>query len=185
MCTRVDIAVPPAKIWCKGSLVFTLSLASRLFYQATLSVHSSLKCDYLLDSLTSASPRSLYTYGTCCILLVWWCQARNKGTVAFATCEFRIVTKYNCIRMSVDAYGPSSQSLTFLDTEETDLIGADTQGSEFDFTDFTLPSPSQTQASQHDVIQTQSSQPAIQVNRSLSLYSVTRSCPMRFNVKSL
>lgn len=46
-------------------------------------------------------------------------------------------------RMSVDAYGPSSQTLTFLDTEETDLIGADTQGSEFDFTDFTLPSPSQ------------------------------------------
>ncbi|EGI69714.1 Putative regulator of nonsense transcripts 1 [Acromyrmex echinatior] len=65
--------------------------------------------------------------------------------------------------MSVDAYGPSSQTLTFLDTEETDLIGADTQGSEFDFTDFTLPSPSQTQASQHDVTQTQSSQ-SIQVN---------------------
>ena len=63
------------------------------------------------------------------------------------------------VRMSVDAYGPSSQTLTFLDTEETDLIGADTQGSEFDFTDFTLPSPSQTQASQHDVTQTQSSQP--------------------------
>lgn len=62
-------------------------------------------------------------------------------------------------RMSVDAYGPSSQTLTFLDTEETDLIGADTQGSEFDFTDFTLPSPSQTQASQHDATQTPSSQP--------------------------
>ena len=55
--------------------------------------------------------------------------------------------------MSVDAYGPSSQTLTFLDTEETDLIGADTQGSEFDFTDFTLPSPSQTQASQHETAQ--------------------------------
>lgn len=52
--------------------------------------------------------------------------------------------------MSVDAYGPSSQTLTFLDTEEGDLIGADTQGSEFEFTDFTLPSQSQTQASQHD-----------------------------------
>lgn len=51
--------------------------------------------------------------------------------------------------MSVDAYGPSSQSLTFLDTEEGDLLGADTQGTEFDFTDFTLPS--QTQASQLDV----------------------------------
>lgn len=55
--------------------------------------------------------------------------------------------------MSVDAYGPSSQTLTFLDTEEADLIGADTQGSEFDFTDFTLPS--QTQASQHDGTQSQ------------------------------
>lgn len=52
--------------------------------------------------------------------------------------------------MSVDAYGPSSQTLTFLETEEGDLIGADTQGSEFEFTDFTLPSQSQTQASQHD-----------------------------------
>lgn len=50
--------------------------------------------------------------------------------------------------MSVDAYGPSSQTLTFLDTEDADLIGADTQGSECDFTDFTIPS--QTQASQHD-----------------------------------
>lgn len=75
--------------------------------------------------------------------------------------------------MSVDAYGPSSQTLTFLDTEETDLIGADTQGSEFDFTDFTLPSPSQTQASQHDATQTQSSQPqvgptAVAVSLSLS-----------------
>ncbi|KZC14447.1 Regulator of nonsense transcripts 1 like protein [Dufourea novaeangliae] len=65
--------------------------------------------------------------------------------------------------MSVDAYGPSSQTLTFLDPEEADLIGADTQGSEFDFTDFTLPSPSQTQASQHDVVQSQPSQP-VQVN---------------------
>ena len=47
--------------------------------------------------------------------------------------------------MSVDAYGPSSQTLTFLDTEDTDLLGADTQGSEFDFTDFTLPSQTQSQ----------------------------------------
>ena len=46
--------------------------------------------------------------------------------------------------MSVDAYGPSSQTLTFLDTEDVaDLLGADTQGSEFDFTDFTLPSQTQ------------------------------------------
>ena len=59
--------------------------------------------------------------------------------------------------MSVDAYGPSSQTLTFLDTEESDLIGGDTQGSEFDFTDFTVPS--QTQASQHDAIENQHSQP--------------------------
>ncbi|XP_013391305.1 regulator of nonsense transcripts 1 [Lingula anatina] len=60
--------------------------------------------------------------------------------------------------MSVDAYGPSSQTLTFLDTEEADLLGADTQGSEFDFTDFTLPSQtqSQTQASQLDGGQSQS-----------------------------
>lgn len=52
--------------------------------------------------------------------------------------------------MSVETYGPSSQTLTFLDTEEGDLIGADTQGSQFDFTNFTLPSQSQTQASQLD-----------------------------------
>uniref|UniRef100_A0A8C1SA35 UPF1 RNA helicase and ATPase n=1 Tax=Cyprinus carpio TaxID=7962 RepID=A0A8C1SA35_CYPCA len=47
--------------------------------------------------------------------------------------------------MSVEAYGPSSQTLTFLDTEEAELLGADTQGSEFEFTDFTLPSQTQTQ----------------------------------------
>lgn len=60
--------------------------------------------------------------------------------------------------MSVDTYGPNSQSLTFLDNEETDLLGADTQGTEFDFTDFTLPSQtqSQTQASQLDAGQSQS-----------------------------
>lgn len=49
------------------------------------------------------------------------------------------------IKMSVEAYGPSSQTLTFLDTEEAELLGADTQGSEFEFTDFTLPSQTQTQ----------------------------------------
>uniref|UniRef100_A0AAZ3QQY8 Upf1 domain-containing protein n=1 Tax=Oncorhynchus tshawytscha TaxID=74940 RepID=A0AAZ3QQY8_ONCTS len=47
--------------------------------------------------------------------------------------------------MSVEAYGPSSQTLTFLDTEEAELLGADTQGSEYEFTDFTLPSQTQTQ----------------------------------------
>lgn len=57
--------------------------------------------------------------------------------------------------MSVDAYGPSSQTLTFLDTEEGELLGADTQGSEFDFNDFTIPSQSQTQASQIDAGQSQ------------------------------
>ncbi|XP_029498168.1 regulator of nonsense transcripts 1-like [Oncorhynchus nerka] len=46
--------------------------------------------------------------------------------------------------MSVEAYGPSSQTLTFLDTEDADLLGADTQGSEYEFTDFTLPSQTQT-----------------------------------------
>lgn len=70
--------------------------------------------------------------------------------------------------MSVDTYGPSSQTLTFLDTEEADLIGADTQGSEFDFTDFTLPSQSQTQASQLDVGPSQISQ--IQVFQCSSLF---------------
>lgn len=44
----------------------------------------------------------------------------------------------------MEAYGPSSQTLTFLDTEEAELLGADTQGSEFEFTDFTLPSQTQT-----------------------------------------
>ena len=61
--------------------------------------------------------------------------------------------------MSIDAYGPSSQTLTFLDPEEeADLLGADTQGSEYEYTDFTLPSQtqSQTQASQLDGSQSQS-----------------------------
>lgn len=52
--------------------------------------------------------------------------------------------------MSVDTYGPSSQTLTFLEIEEADMIGADTQGSEFEFTDFTLPSQSQAPMSQLD-----------------------------------
>lgn len=59
--------------------------------------------------------------------------------------------------MSVDAYAPNSQSLTFLETEE-DFIGADTQGTDYDYTDFTLPSQtqSQTQASQLEHGQSQS-----------------------------
>lgn len=53
--------------------------------------------------------------------------------------------------MSVDAFGPSSQTLTFLDTEENDLIGADTQASDFDYRDIALASQTQqTQASQLD-----------------------------------
>lgn len=61
--------------------------------------------------------------------------------------------------MSVDAYGASSQTLTFLDTEEHELIGgADTQGTDFDFRDFTIPSQSQTQASQLDHLGAGSSQ---------------------------
>lgn len=51
---------------------------------------------------------------------------------------------------SFDSYGPNSQALTFLDPEENDFIGADTQGHDFDCVDLTLPSQSQTQASQND-----------------------------------
>lgn len=56
------------------------------------------------------------------------------------------------------SYGPASQTLTFLETEEADF-GADTQGSEFEFNEFTLPSQTQTQsqASQLD----QASQPLL------------------------
>lgn len=69
--------------------------------------------------------------------------------------------------MSVDAYGPSSQALTFLDdAEETDLLGADTQGSDFDFTDFTLPSQtqSQTQPSQLELVGQSQSQVGIKAS---------------------
>lgn len=59
--------------------------------------------------------------------------------------------------MSVDAYGPSSQTLTFLETEETDFLGADTQGSDYDFTDFTLPSQTQSQT-QHSHLDNNASQ---------------------------
>lgn len=56
----------------------------------------------------------------------------------------RLPGRGSAAAMSVEAYGPSSQTLTFLDTEEAELLGADTQGSEFEFTDFTLPSQTQT-----------------------------------------
>lgn len=50
--------------------------------------------------------------------------------------------------MSVETYGPNSQqTLTFLDPDDGDLLGATTQGTVFDF-DFTMPS--QSQASQLD-----------------------------------
>jgi len=57
-------------------------------------------------------------------------------------------------KMSVDAYGPSSQPLTFLDT---DLLGADTQGTDYDYTSFTLPSQ-HTQFSQLDGVGASQSQ---------------------------
>lgn len=54
--------------------------------------------------------------------------------------------------MSVDTtFGPTSQSLTFLDEEENEILGgADTQASNYDFGDFTIPSQSQTQSSHLD-----------------------------------
>ncbi|XP_065837175.1 regulator of nonsense transcripts 1-like [Oscarella lobularis] len=48
---------------------------------------------------------------------------------------------------AVDSYAPVSESLTFLDPDEGDF-GADTQGGDYDFDDFTVPSQTQTQASQ-------------------------------------
>ena len=61
------------------------------------------------------------------------------------TKESRYRRSLYCLNMStVDSYGPASQTLTFLETEEVDF-GADTQGSEFEFNDFTLPSQTQTQ----------------------------------------
>lgn len=42
------------------------------------------------------------------------------------------------------AFNGSSQPLSFLDPEDGDLLGADTQGTDFDFADFTAPSQSQT-----------------------------------------
>lgn len=64
--------------------------------------------------------------------------------------------------MSVDAYGPSSQSLTFYDTEEADLLGADTQGSEYEF-NLTLGSQTQTQGDPLDKTQPTQSQVCIAI----------------------
>lgn len=52
--------------------------------------------------------------------------------------------------MSVDTYGLSSQTLSFDDTEDNEFLGADTQGADFQFHDFTLTSQSQTQGSHLD-----------------------------------
>ena len=67
--------------------------------------------------------------------------------------------------MSVDAYGPSSsQSLTFYDTEDgdADLLGADTQGSQYEFN---LTLASQTQADEpQDNTQNNQNQVNIDIN---------------------
>ncbi|KAG4065353.1 hypothetical protein HA402_012298 [Bradysia odoriphaga] len=55
-------------------------------------------------------------------------------------------------------YGDGGSQLTFLDTDDL-ILGADTQATDFDFRDFTIPSQSQTQASQSDL--TGSSQASI------------------------
>lgn len=55
--------------------------------------------------------------------------------------------------------GGTSSQLTFLDTDDL-ILGADTQATDFDFRDFTIPSQSQTQASQSDL--TGSSQASVE-----------------------
>lgn len=75
--------------------------------------------------------------------------------------------------MSVEAYGPSSQTLTFLDTEEAELLGADTQGSEYDFTDFTLPSQTQTQGQTQSQLDSQ-----VPVSKYLSNVTVLTKCKL-------
>ena len=66
---------------------------------------------------------------------------------------------FTFLNMSVDPYGPASQTLTFLDTDEADF-GADTQGSAYEFTDFTAPSQTQTQS--------QASQPAAESQQNVT-----------------
>jgi len=47
--------------------------------------------------------------------------------------------------MSVDTYAPSS-ALSFLDMDDNELLpGADTQPTQYDYRDFTMPSTSQSQ----------------------------------------
>lgn len=82
--------------------------------------------------------------------------------------------------MSVDAYGTNSQTLTFLDTEEHELIGdADTQP-DFDFRDFTIPSQSQTQASQLDHHLTGGSSQVNTIHTTNRLYFDTHTHKMDF-----
>ena len=51
---------------------------------------------------------------------------------------------------SVDTFGPSSQTLTFNESDE--LLPGATQGlSDYEFTDFTLPSQTQSATSQSQV----------------------------------
>ncbi|XP_058062054.1 regulator of nonsense transcripts 1 homolog isoform X2 [Anopheles bellator] len=56
--------------------------------------------------------------------------------------------------MSVDTFdvNSASQSLTFVDSEDNFFLGAESQPSEFDFRDFSIPSQSQTQGSQLDLL---------------------------------
>ena len=58
---------------------------------------------------------------------------------------------------TVDSYGPASQTLTFLETEEADF-GADTQGDEYEFQDFTVSSQTHTQS---QASQSETSQPIV------------------------
>lgn len=86
--------------------------------------------------------------------------------------------------MSVDAYGTSSQTLTFLDTEEHELIGgADTQGTDFDFRDFTIPSQSQTQASQLDHLNSGASQVILLIRNSTSTYIMSSIFNKKFHFR--
>lgn len=60
--------------------------------------------------------------------------------------------------MSVDTYAPSS-ALSFLDMDDNELLrGADTQPTQYDYRDFTMPSTSQSQ--------TQGDQLELQVSKS-------------------
>lgn len=63
--------------------------------------------------------------------------------------------------MSVDTYAPSS-ALSFLDMDDNELLrGADTQPTQYDYRDFTMPSTSQSQ--------TQGDQLELQVSKSKRL----------------